>query len=553
MITPDQRRQMDEPAQREISERQPSLPPDASPVAAPRSRRWNYFTRHWRGDLPLWVSFWIVSVLGIIPLSVPIFLADTVLTGGDDYPSARHIFLTGFGAALATGLMVLWQLVGTWRSASKYKQTRIRAGRRAVWGNVTYFIVAPAALIGFGVLLIFGYLVIVAIPIVFLNDPELPNYSIRVMRGGTEVEITGGFKFGLTDDFIKVLDASRQIRVVHLDSIGGRSREGARMFRLIWERGLDTYVSAKCSSACTLAFAGGRERFLRQGATLGFHRGGFTGLPEQKSGSRELLDDYVADTYRAAGFDAKFIEKALATPWKDMWRPPVEVLITAGVVTGVADGRQFALSGMGADLDWDDVAETLSNTDGIFPILSRLYPEFEVFVDEYREGVLKGKTEAEALDRVKTRIGPFVAHKMALADDDHLVTYSKLLLEEYVALGNRDATDCFFYASGTLDLVPWLPDDLWRRDDDIRRQLLVTAWNRPPIDESRGAAILEKVRGQLLSAGTRSDDLALLDAKTLDRSKHAAYCDITVEYFRELSKLPAQEIAFAMRSILSAK
>jgi hypothetical protein len=261
----------------------------------------------------------------------------------------------------------------------------------------------------------------------------------------------------------------------------------------------------------------------------------------------------LAGIYRAAGFDAKFIEKALTTPFDDIWKPPAEVLIKAGVVTGMADGRQFALSGLGADLTWDDIAEALDETGGIFPVLSRLYPEFEVFVDEYREGVLAGKTEAEALDKVKARIGPFVAHRMALAADDHLVAYSKLLLEQYVALGDRDATDCYFYASGTLDLVPWLPDDLWRRDDDIRRQLLVTAWERPPIDESQGAAILEKVRGQLLSLGTSSDDLALLDTKTLARPRHAAYCEVAIKYFRELSKLPPQEIVLAMRSILSRK
>src|SRR4051812_42188610 len=80
MITPDQRRQMDEPAQREITERQPPLPPDASPVAMPTpTRRWNFIVRHWRGDLPLWVSFWIVTVLGSLPVCVPIFVAGTML------------------------------------------------------------------------------------------------------------------------------------------------------------------------------------------------------------------------------------------------------------------------------------------------------------------------------------------------------------------------------------------------------------------------------------------------------------------------------------------
>lgn len=541
---------MDEPAQRDITEHQPPPSPDASP-AAPRSlARWNFVARHWRGDLPLWVSFWIITVLGCLPLCVPVFVAGTTLNY-DDF-SARSIFLLIFGAGFITVLMALWQLVGTWRSAFKYKQSRIRLGRKTVWGNVTYLIVAPATLLSFGCLLFLGYLVIVASPIVFLDDPGLESYSIRVMRGGTEVEITGGFKFGLTDDFTKVLDASKQIRVVHLKSTGGRGIEGERMFRLISERGLDTYVSSECSSACTLAFAGGRQRFLRQGATLGFHRGGLAGLPKQISGGP--LERAVVDIYSSAGFDSKFIEKALATPSDDIWKPPAEVLIKAGVVTGMADGRQFALSGMGADPAWDDVVEALGETAGILPIMSRLYEEFAVFVDEYREGVLKGKTEAEALDSVKARIGAFVAHKMALAeDDDLLVAYSKLLLDEYVALGNRDATDCYFYASGSLDLVPWLPDDLWRRDKKMRTDLLLAAWNRPPIDESQGAAILEKVRGQLLSLGTSSDDLALLDARTLERPRHAAYCDVTIRYFRELAKLPPQDIALAMRSILSGK
>src|SRR5262249_44697033 len=71
----------------------------------------------------------------------------------------------------------------------------------------------------------------------FRNDPDVPDYSIRVMRDGTEAEIVGGFKFGLTEDFVKILSASRQISVVHLDSIGGRLGEGEKMFKLIRDRG----------------------------------------------------------------------------------------------------------------------------------------------------------------------------------------------------------------------------------------------------------------------------------------------------------------------------
>jgi hypothetical protein len=56
----------------------------------------------------------------------------------------------------------------------------------------------------------------------FMDDPSIPAYSIRIMRNGTEAEIYGGFKYGLTDDFLKILRASPQIKIVHLNSVGGR-------------------------------------------------------------------------------------------------------------------------------------------------------------------------------------------------------------------------------------------------------------------------------------------------------------------------------------------
>ncbi|MFX7559753.1 hypothetical protein ABTJ75_18850, partial [Acinetobacter baumannii] len=86
------------------------------------------------------------------------------------------------------------------------------------------------------------------------------------MNDGREAEIAGGIKYGLTRDFERLLDAQPGIRVVHLDSVGGRIGEGKKLNALIRARGLDTYVEANCMSACTLAFAGGTQRILRRGA-----------------------------------------------------------------------------------------------------------------------------------------------------------------------------------------------------------------------------------------------------------------------------------------------
>ena len=142
------------------------------------------------------------------------------------------------------------------------------------------------------------------------------------MRDGTEAEIVGGFKFGLTEDFKKVLAASRQIKVVHLDSVGGRAGEGRMLYELIRDRGLSTYVSSKCMSACTVAFAAGRERAsFGEVHPLDFIEGHSPGTKERE------LDSAQADIFRKAGFDAKFIQTAMSTPHKDMWKPSEDVLL----------------------------------------------------------------------------------------------------------------------------------------------------------------------------------------------------------------------------------
>src|SRR5205085_128806 len=213
-------------------------------------------------------------------------------------------------------VVVSWQLVGVWRSANRYAQGRARVGLGAFWGRLAQAAVILGAIGNFATFMREGAPQVVEVSgMAFRNDPDVPDYAIRVMRDGTEAEIVGGFKFGLTDDFEKILKASRQVQVVHLDSIGGRLGEGEKMFRLIRDRGFNTYVSSKCLSACTVAFAGGRQRYLHRNATLGFHRGAFPGVQEGE------FDSSQRDVFKTAGFDDRFIAKALSTPHRDMWRP----------------------------------------------------------------------------------------------------------------------------------------------------------------------------------------------------------------------------------------
>src|SRR5262245_20200430 len=216
------------------------------------------------------------------------------------------------------------------------------------------------------------------------------------MRDGTEAEIVGGLKYGLTDDFLKILGASPRVKVVHLNSIGGRLGEGEKLFEVIRGRGLTTYVSSKCMSACTLAFAGGRERYLRQGAVLGFHKGAFPGTDD------DSFDDNQRAIFARAGFEPQFISKALSTPNSDMYKPELSVLMAAHVITDVTDGSQFAISGMKMDLSKEDIALSLSKAMPVYQAMRERFPKtYDNFIDDFHQNIMRGKSEAETIENAR--------------------------------------------------------------------------------------------------------------------------------------------------------
>ena len=71
------------------------------------------------------------------------------------------------------------------------------------------------------------------------------------------------------------------LKVVHLNSTGGRILEAERIGALIKGRNLSTYVPAQCLSACTIIFLSGHERFIGPSGRLGFHQPDFPGMSAQ--------------------------------------------------------------------------------------------------------------------------------------------------------------------------------------------------------------------------------------------------------------------------------
>lgn len=522
----------------------------ASPEHRAKHRFNNFIARNWRGEYPLWVSYWLVGVgINIVAVAIPLVLALIIRPRNSFWPPATFAFFVCVWLLISFALV--WQFAGVWRSANVRIAERAAVGKGAPWAGLAKFVILIALLQNIGAFIRTG------VPqlsesgrIAFMNDPDVPDYSIHLLNGGTEIEVIGGMKYGLAEEFKKILKASGQVRVVHLDSVGGRLGEGAALNAIIKENGLTTFVAAKCLSACTLAFAGGKQRVLKQDAVLGFHRGAF--------GGEDQVDDHQGGIQRRifleAGFSRSFIDKALSTPNKEMWTPTTSVLLAEGVITGVNDGEGFAISGYGASVSREVLDQSLQKAGAVYVALKERFPDFyNELVDQFYAGISKGEIEGNVIQGLRTKMFDHIRGLLPQADDAVLIGFANLAADQYEMLGKSAPAACYAYASGEgrKSYADTLPPDLIKRELALDEQIVKTATMRPASGES--TTIWKKISASLIAKGLSKDDFALIRATNLEPSKHARYCDAMIILHRTITSLPSGEAAIALRDMYSGK
>jgi len=535
-----------------ISEDRPNQ--NADDQTATKSHRFNNFVAmNWRGEFSLGTTYWLFGFLGNLFAGV---LAIAVIAAfqSDSGYQPRAIFATILLVWMGIVIIAIWQTVGVWRSANRHIKVRSLLGKKSPWAGL-----AKVAVF-FGVLRLAGTFLSSGWPqlletgrMSFLDDPDIPAYSIRVMRNGTEAEITGGFKYGLTDDFVKILNASRQIKVVHLDSLGGRIGEAEKLNKIIRSKNLDTYVSSNCMSACTVAFAGGVRRILRKGAVLGFHAPSFPGMSKEELAEASKNQ---RDIFAVAGFDRKFVDQALSTPSTELWRPTSGVLLQAKAITAISDGSDFAMSGIGTSLTKNDFGLMLSKALPLMEPLKIRFPnDYDAVVQAYYGSFESGKTESESVAAGRAKLLIILKRLRPLADDGVLSDIGAVYADQYRALGSKSPALCYQYASGVGNTVvpSEIPQALVQRENDINRKVVETASSRAAVDATASGAVWKKVGTILASKGVSSEQFDLLSAATVSSDKYEDYCATVTTLFREISKLPQSEAGILMREVLADK
>ncbi len=456
--------------------------------------------------------------------------------------------------AAVWGIAVIWQTfqsVGIWRAASRYRLEKRARYPGALSGAGLWGLAAQASVFAAAVCLVVP-LVQVGVPqiseawgMAFLGDPAFPDYSLRVMRGGTEAEIVGGFKYGLTRDAARIFATTPGLKVVHLNSGGGRLGEAEKLGKLIRQRRLATYTSASCSSACTVAFLAGSERWLKDGAKLGFHHESFAGSENFNSMRRLLIE---------AGLQPWFVDRAVAASSTAMWYPTPAELIQAHAVSGIVDNYRFAASGYGLHPDSRTFEELLRRAP-LFGAIETSEPQaFNAIVDMFHRAYIEGEPEGRIVDELRTsRITPLILAHMVYADDQLLADYAALMADQYEALGQRDAAACFQYAAkgASSNLIALLPAPLQRREIALSEAVLRSTERRKDTPGASVEAVYRTISEKLAQQFGPAQVRILADPAKVQPAQYATYCKLAVAMFRTVSALPPEQAGVVMSHIFA--
>lgn len=293
--------------------------PRPQPQQATQGPRAGYIRLHWRGELPLAAAVIVSAALvwgGVEALRL----------AGRFFPYTESPWAAALLWLLEVALLivgVIWWGMGVQRAAI-----------RSVDRGGSMVVALLTGVVGYGAFLWVGLFWINSarhvwpdVKATLLGD--LRPAEVTVGPDG-RLKVRGQLEFGTTRAVREVLAATPNVRIVQLDSRGGRVAEGLALGRLILDRNLDTLVSGECSSACVTAFAGGNRRLIGPQARVGLHSAGGNGVSAAHvDDANRRSDEFIA----ARGVDARVLAQGAATASDDIWFPTHAVLLAAALAT----------------------------------------------------------------------------------------------------------------------------------------------------------------------------------------------------------------------------
>jgi hypothetical protein len=544
---PERAKQLKQEIDSRLVENEFNVRKNSSVTQTYNSPKGNWFKLHWQGLLPLGLSYWVnVFAIGVALLLVspPFF---QLLADSDATTAFRGVVIIAFYVFI-TGIAV-WQLVGLYRSADKHSSR----GGTTGWAMVAKLMVLIGVTRYCYDMSQTGVPFIIASGKLVIGESELPPLSIRVMNQGTEIELQGGLEFGTSEKLAQILADNPLVKIIHLNSLGGRIVEANKLAAIVKNNDLITYSKTHCLSACPIVFLAGKEKLLGKGAKLGFHSASFGGVSgsELKELNTELLFQL-----EQANVSSWFVKKVSKVSSDDMWNPSTDELIKAHVIDEVVDSGDYAMSGV---TDWKNpttLDQELQQHD--------IYKSLSLFDKEgygvVRERMIASIKDGTPLNIISTNINSYVYverlnHYMQLGGDNEVIQYMDSQIAQMEYLQNNHPAKCAFYTypevfnSSIANDIPNLLPLAISEEETLALNSLIKSLSTEnyTVDQAEQSKLITGVVEKMITTDASYGDV--LSNPNKYKEEPEKLCSVGIMLNKEINLLPKDKAGALLRSL----
>ncbi|WP_116809225.1 hypothetical protein [Steroidobacter cummioxidans] len=495
----------------------------------------DYFVRHWRGELSLPISYWINGSLLGIGFLLLFHLIGEVTSQWELRPTA----ITMLGLMTAFVLVTIWSTVGILRSASRHAER----GGSAAWA-VTAQVVTCLSAISFVARLgtEIGPQMREFAAIAF-NYDSLERVNATLSPDGKSLALQGTIGTGSYEYVQQILSSAPDVRTIVLDSQGGRLREAEHLAALVRERGLDTYVEGQCVSACTYLFLAGGDRAATPNARIGFHSPSFAGNSDHQASLTRMLT-----YYRTAGISEPFLERVRNTKSPQMWHPSRAELIDNGVLTRVSLGGETTT--LASKIRSRSEFELAYRSIPMIRAMDKRFPgTIEQASDAAWTQYQSGASDADINAAARRIVADIYPKLLATSDDAGLESFLNLLLRQLSAAQELGPTACGLFLESKLDGTKVFAPELIQEELDWGLAQLEAS---PPARAAVAGALFDQAL-KPVAVAIGPSMLEVVAAPDKFANEPERRCNSTLAFYQAVAEQPPSERAILLRGLFQSR
>lgn len=385
---------------------------------ARRARRGGGFIgAHWRGELPLARSLGLHAIVvgGLAGLAATALSVRVDVTDGS-IQLAALLALLAWPLALA---LQAWGLVGAWRSAGPQGQLASPWMGVATRGLLVLLGVAAVATTAWRDLPRSPTLA----RLVVGSDPQ-GQATVSASDDGQRLQLRGWLAPGDAARVQQAMAAAPAVRVLEIDSPGGRFPEARQLAGALRGQGWTVRVRGTCRDACTMVLMAGAVRQLLPDAQWGI------ALPEAVSSNplfKPLVRQRLAALYAAAGVPPALVKTGLAMPRDFHWHAAWNELAAAGVASTQPYPLDVALPRR--DAPAAELADTLRSHPRWHGLDRRFPGTIAAAVERLQAARGAGADDAAAMLAALETVEPLLAKLLFNASPELREQFAQLLLQ----------------------------------------------------------------------------------------------------------------------------